>query len=103
MKYEELDPILEPWAKAHGLTICTKYRDEEVRSARIVDDAGNIFGIGVWPDKSNILISIADHQSKTQSYQAETAIDELPAMLEKVYAQIEKWIAASGNTRTPVT
>jgi len=47
MKYEELDPILEPWAKAHGLTICTKYRDEEVRSARIVDDAGNIFGIGV--------------------------------------------------------
>jgi hypothetical protein len=67
-----------------------------------VDDAGNIFGIAVWPDGDSIRIGIGDHQTKGQSYRTETTLGQLATTLEEAYAQVERWIAASENTRTPV-
>jgi hypothetical protein len=102
MKYEDLDPILDPWAKAHGLMISTKYRDEEVRSACIVDDTGNVFSIGVWPDQDTVRIGVGDHQTKSHSFRTESTLNELAATLEETYARVDGWINESGSTRTPV-
>jgi hypothetical protein len=102
MKYEDLDPILEPWAKSHGLTIFTRYRDDEVRMADIVDDVGNIFGIAVWPHQNGVRIGVGDRRTKGRFVQTDSTLAQLPSALERAYAQVEEWINASGNTRTPV-
>jgi len=40
MNYADIDKVLTPWSKRLGLHVITKYRDEEVRSIDVVDDAG---------------------------------------------------------------
>ncbi len=42
MNYAAIDKILTPWLKLHGLHVFTMYREDEVRSIDVVDDAGDI-------------------------------------------------------------
>jgi hypothetical protein len=46
-KYQEIDPILYPWAEKNKLYVCTEYKDEEVRSISVVNEVADVFMIYV--------------------------------------------------------
>jgi hypothetical protein len=47
MPYTDIDPVLFPWSKTHGLHVYTECRDDEIRSIDIVDDIGDSYALGV--------------------------------------------------------
>jgi hypothetical protein len=106
MSYEAIDKILTPWLKRHGLHVFTMYREEEVRSTDVVDNAG---------DRYQIVISESDESGKVRVFagnlkskrkrkrrEYESTLSDLERMLEEAYSQIMEWVKEEGHTRTPV-
>ena len=104
--YDEIDRSLYPWATRHGLHIATDYRECEVRATTIVDDAGNVYGLGLNPlTAERVLIHVgfwSKRRGDRKSETIESSLDSLSDDLERAYSVIETWISQSGNTRTPV-
>ncbi len=46
-KFQEIDPILLPWAERHTLYVSTEYKDEEVRSISVVNEFADVYMIYV--------------------------------------------------------
>lgn len=103
-KYENIQSILEDWAKAHGLLILTNYQGEEVRATDIVDDNGEIYGLWVSAPDSNeqVTIGAAAHRKRGPQLRKECTVADLRTELELCYHEIDAWIQDSGSTRTPV-
>jgi len=51
--YQDIDPILLPWANKHYFHVFTECKDEEVRSIIVIDRWGDQYGIYVIPDWEN--------------------------------------------------
>jgi hypothetical protein len=111
MRYSQIDPVLFPWAKTHGLHVYTKCRDDEIRSIEIVDDTGDCYALGTMPNDDGLVevwVSekrvagrpLVSGKFKTQSFT--TPVGELEQILESAYRQAEIWISERGHTRTPV-
>ena len=107
MRYSQIDPILVPWAKTHGLFVATQFKDEEVRSIQIVDDAGDSYGM--WVDvpqaDGSVTVAIAEHGAPSRKIRRQTfttRVAELGQTLDSAYAVAESWIRERGHTRTPV-
>jgi hypothetical protein len=107
MRYTQIDPVLVPWAKTHGLFVATQFKDEEVRSVQIVDDAGDSYGL--WVDlpreDGSVTVAIAEHTAPSRKIRRQTfttRIAELGQTLESAYAVAESWMHERGHTRTPV-
>ena len=107
MRYSEVDPILVPWAKTHGLFIATQFKNEEVRSIQIVDDVGDSYGLWVDAPQEDglVTVAIAEHGAPSRKIRRQTfttRVAELGRTLESAYAIAESWIREKGHTRTPV-
>ncbi len=106
MSYAAVDEILAPWLKRHGLHVFTLYRDAEVRSIDIVDDAGDRYQIAISePDESErVRVFSGNLKSKRQrkSREYESTMPDLERVLEEAYAQVMEWVKEEGHTRTPV-
>ena len=100
MKYADVDEVLAIWARRHGLHVNTEYRDEEVRSVAIVDDAGCEYQL--WLEllpPNQVKVAAWDYGDRQQARTCEPS--ELPDVLEAVYGSVEQWIRDDGHTRTP--
>jgi hypothetical protein len=106
MSYADVDYILTPWLKRHGLHVFTKYREDEVRMIDVVDDAGDRYQVAISePDVSEkVRVSAANLKSKRKrkSCEFETSLSDLARVLEDVYSQIMEWVNQEGHTRSPV-
>ena len=107
MRYTQIDPVLVPWAKTHGLFVATQFKGEEVRSIQIVDDAGDSYGlwIALPREDDSVTVAIAEHKAPSRKARRQTfttKIAELGETLESAYAVAESWIRERGHTRTPV-
>ena len=107
MSYSQIDPVLSTWAKTHGLFVATRFKDEEVRSVQIVDDAGDSYGLWVDVPQGNglVTVSVTEHskpKSKIRRQTFITSLGDLGETLESAYAIAESWIRERGHTRTPV-
>ena len=105
MLYSDIDPILGPWAKTHGLFVATHFKDTEVRSIQIVDDAGDSYQLWVSIPQEGVSVSVsfADHGARSRKIQTfATCLEELGQTLESAFAVAELWIRERGHTRTPV-
>ena len=102
MSYVEIDPILYAWARENGLYVSTHYRDEEVRSVPIVDDAGDEYQLWLTrPDAlGELTVSVSDNRGKLSEVRTRT--DDLETALKKAMSAVNRWIAEAGHTRTPV-
>jgi len=102
MDYSALDPILEAWARRHGLFVSKSYKGDDVRSVLIVDDAGGEYQLWLTiPDpKGQLTVTVAKAMLARADF--ETRIEDLSAALEEAYRRVETWISAAGHTRTPV-
>jgi len=105
--YAQIDAVLVPWAKSHGLFVATQFKDEEVRSIQIVDDAGDSYGL--WVDvpheDGSVSVSVAEHGAPSRKIRRQTfttKVAELNQTLESAYAVAESWMRERGHTRTPV-
>ena len=112
MSYSQIDPVLFPWAKTHGLHIYTECRDDEIRSIDIVDDVGDSYGLGVSSPREDGSVSVwvserrvggrPEAGRKIRSQTFTTTVAELERTLESAYRQAGLWISEQGHTRTPV-
>jgi hypothetical protein len=106
MNYSQIDPVLFPWAKTRGLLVATQFKDEEIRSVQIVDDAGDSYGLWISAPQGNgfVSVGIAENcsKSKIRRQTFTTSPVELGQTLEKAYSVAESWMRESGHTRTPV-
>lgn len=114
IKYSDIDPILNKWVSQHGLHVSTKYKDYEVRAVTIIDDSGDIYGLGVWPSenagKVKISVGLKERsqrrtpipEKKKLQESNEVSLSDLSKTLEQFYNLVEKWISEEGHTRTPV-
>lgn len=102
MKYKDIDPILNAWAKRHGLYMHTEYKDDEVRDTDIIDDAGNPYGLYVSEPDGNGDMQVSYAGNGHEAITIDATLDNLDTILEKAYSDILRWITDSGNTRTPV-
>ena len=107
MSYTQIDTVLGPWTKTHGLFVATQFKDEEVRSIQIVDDAGDSYGLWVdLPrDDGSVSVSIAEQTTPTRKVRRQkytTRVAELAETLESAYALAVSWMRERGHTRTPV-
>jgi len=95
MKYADLDPIIDRWAKKHSLVIYKSYKEYEVRSVDIVDKKGKRYQI--WIDllqnKNEIKVSAWDFREKKVQY--DTDIKMLFDTLEKTFSYVKGWIEES--------
>lgn len=103
MTHADLDAVIYPWAKKHGLFIYTKDRDCEVRAIDIVDDEGTIYKLGITPsggENSTVGIDIWVSRDERASYR--TSLQSLAECLDDAYGIVCGWMRARGHTRTPV-
>jgi hypothetical protein len=104
MGYEQIDPILKPWAVRHGLSVMTESRDWEVRAIQIVDDAGDSYDLWVDPLKNDgtLCVSVTERGRPRHRQTFATSIAELGATLDSAYAAAQSWMRERGHTRTAV-
>ena len=105
--HAQLDSILVPWAKRHGLFVATQHMDEEVRSIQIVDDSGASYQLWVELSHANssVCVSIAEHEGPSRNRRKQTFstnLEELDQTLEQAFSVAEIWIHQRGNTRNPI-
>jgi len=112
MRYMQIDPILFPWAKTHGLHIYTECRDDEIRAIDIVDDVGDSYSLGIGSphEDGSVAVWVSEQRvggkavvsRKIQSQSFTTTVAELEQTLELAYRRAESWISERGHSRTPV-
>jgi hypothetical protein len=91
MSYSTVDPILECWAKTHGLIIHKIFKDVEVRSIEIVSPHGKRFQIWIEePDQAgNTCVHVWDMKKKKRDFTANKT--SLKNSLEEAYQQAQSW------------
>jgi hypothetical protein len=106
MSYREVDLILLPWLKRHGLHVFTRDREYEVRHIDVVDDSGDRYQIGIAePDDSGMLKVFAGNYERKRKQKAQeypSNLSHLDRTLEEAYAKIMEWVGQAQHTRTPV-
>lgn len=111
MQYSELDTILQPWAAQRRLLVATRYRDEEVRSMSIVDDAGDTYQLCVDPTAGAISVGVVllsragrrtpSRDARSFDFSQSVPAAELSSALDAAWQRVHTWIAQAGHTRTP--
>ena len=106
MSYANVDKILTPWLKRHGLQVFTMYRETEVRIIDVVDDVGDRYQVSISePSESESVIVSAGNlkgKRKRKGREFKSSLSDLEGVLEEVYTQIMEWVNQEGHTRTPV-
>ena len=102
MNYAEIDKVLTPWSKRHGLHVFTKYRDEEVRSIDVVDDAGDRYQIWISESANSGTAKVSAWNYKDKKKTVESSFPDLEQALEELYSEVMQWVVQAGHTRTPV-
>jgi hypothetical protein len=110
--YVEFDPTLEAWATQHGLHIATRARDEEVRVASVVDDAGDTYQIWITPSDEAVAVDAALLRravGRTASRDRDKFVfhevvsrTHVRLALDAAFDQVCSWIAQSGQSRTQI-
>ena len=113
VRYTQVDPVLGPWAKRHGLHIYTRAHDEEVRVIAIVDDAGDVYHICVTPQVGEVAVEatlisrahgpVSSRERGHFAFSESASPDHLRETLDDAMERVQQWIADSGHTRTAVT
>jgi hypothetical protein len=108
--YVELDPILEAWATQHGLHIVTRARDEAVRVASVVDDAGDTYQIWITSSHGSIAVDAALLRravGRTPSRDRDGFVfhevvsrSQVRIALDAAFDQVRSWITQAGHSRT---
>jgi hypothetical protein len=111
MCYSQIDAVLVPWAKTRGLFVATEFKDVDVRSIHIVDDAGDSYGLWIETPRADgsVTVGIAENATsgsrrlsqKIRKQIFTTNVSDLGQILESAYAVAEAWMRERGHTRTP--
>ena len=102
MNYADIDKVLMPWSKRHGLHVFTKHRDEEVRSIDVVDDAGGRYQIWISDAEDSGKAKVSAWNYKDKKKTVESSFPDLEPALEDLYSEVMLWVVQAGHTRTPV-
>jgi hypothetical protein len=110
MRYSQIDLVLMPWARTHGLHVYTECRDDEIRAIDIVDGDSYALGVGLPEADGTVSVWVSEQRvggqpvpsRKIRSQRSTTTVAELERTLESAYRQAESWISERGHTRRPV-
>jgi len=92
--YVAIDPILQRWARRHGLSISTEYKDEEVRSVELTDQTGRRYQIWVDPPDERGTIAFHAWDYHKQRSDAKASIRDLESHLDSLRATVLNWMRA---------
>jgi hypothetical protein len=90
MSYSNIDSILLNWTKRHQLVLCSRYRDSDVRSIEIVDNAGKRYQIWIdEPENEHIGVHAWDYRRKRSDWSP--IQNELEKCLDEALETVLKW------------
>lgn len=91
MNYGDLDSVILPWAREHGLHIHTDYKGEEVRSIEVVSNNGTRCQIWVDPptDPNAVVVHAWDFKRRHERFSASTS--GIRESLDRAYAAVRSW------------
>lgn len=95
MGYEQIDPVLDEWAKAHNVYVYKSYQDAEVRS--VEDRSGTPHQFQIWIDEPDIagMIGIHAWDLKKNGHRSDFLVstDDLKDSLEKALEIARGWVS----------
>lgn len=107
--FETIDKTLDTWLKKYGLTVCTEYKDEEIRLIPIIDNQGSKYELSIMPTGDlNFKLNLfwADENDKRilrlknkKTWEKETNKMDLEKSLDEAYKIAESWIIDNGHKR----
>ncbi len=97
MSFQAVDSILGTWARKHGLSIATVYRDEEVRSIELVDRRGDRYQIWIDPPDALGLVGIHAWDFRHLKTHVQSSVPELESNLDGVRETVLGWMAGHGG------
>lgn len=93
MTYEELDPLLLPWAKEKDLSVDTIHRDDAVRSIPMSDLKGNTFQIWIDPyQEDNLVVKIKAWDFKERSISTSAIKETFIESLDNTLKTVRSWM-----------
>ena len=94
MSYSTIDPIINRWVSLNGLHLYTTCKDEEVRAARVTDEKGRSYGIGIDPPDEHGRITVRTHawDFKMRHRQYQVTESKLEKCLENAPADLRAWM-----------
>ena len=92
IKYELIDSELTEWAEAKGITVQTRYRDDEVRSFNIwsVDNSIKAHVAVNRVDENGVELIIFDGRNKRKRLVGE--IQSIVRLLDEAEALAKSWV-----------
>ena len=110
--FTTLDSVLAEWLPQYGLTLYSLHQDEQVRLIHVIDDKELRYEIWIESPSNGKSFTIRAHwdlgkkinrQRVTKSWKKKSQLSDLFQTLDMAYEEVERWIAANGNTRTWVS
>ncbi len=98
-----INQIIENWAQKVGLILQQEYKDEKVRSLKVMDDSGNTHQIWIESLKwRRLKVNVSNNKNGRQRkfWSKKCKVSNLTKVLFEAYGVVEQWISDSGNTRT---
>jgi hypothetical protein len=94
VSYAGIDPILDRWAAANGLTVMTSYKDYEVRSIDLVDAQGTRFQLWLDPpgETGAVGVHVWDYRKRRADY--EVQLEDLAEYLDGALQTASEWAGA---------
>ncbi|UII75322.1 hypothetical protein LV716_13805 [Flagellimonas sp. HMM57] len=102
-RHSKINRVVEDWSKKVGLHPQYEYKDDKVRSMKVVDDAGNDYQIWIETLKwRRLKVWVSNNKSgkKNKKWKRTGRDSNLTKVLFEAYGVVEQWILKSGNTRT---
>lgn len=91
MNYMRIDPILDQWAAANGLTVMNLYKGYDVRSVEIADGQGTRFQLWIDPPEEHGRISVHlwDYKKRRADYNVK--LEQLAECLDRALRTACEW------------
>jgi hypothetical protein len=89
--FAQLDPIIRQWSSDRQVPLFTRYKDEDVRSFRIVGSSGT--ECQIWIEVGErVTVSVWDYGKRRQDLEADAA--SLRARLDEALSIARSWVNA---------
>jgi hypothetical protein len=90
MRFDSVDPIIEPWGRLHSAPWQRLYRDEEVRSAELTLANGLQAQLWIEPQADGS-IAVRAWDRRSHSHREIVGLSELSAALTRGLEKVRSW------------
>jgi len=93
MSYQQIDEVINAWAKDLRLSIFTEFKDAEVRSSDVVSSSGAKCQIWIDPPNTEGRLGVHVWNYKDKRADTSVSVSQLRDSLNNAYATARSWLS----------